>query len=172
MSVCRHKGKRQDADPKRTGDHSRTLKQGTNVLSLWGPENQENNQGGDLGTEVYVRLSICQNESQDVGKQESSQGDKSKLTLLDDSSLNSPSLKSELLLEPGQSWGCRRGSQADSILGGEVHQVWVPGKAWWDTKDASSAPALSDSLTSCSWVQEGWGVSWLGLWKVAASGQE
>ena len=67
------------------------------------PENQENNQGSDLGTEVYVRLSTCQNESQDVGKQASSQGDKSKSTLLYDSSLSSPSLTSELLPEPGQS---------------------------------------------------------------------
>lgn len=45
---------------------------------------------------------LCRNESQDVGKEASSQGDKSKLILLDDSSLNSPSLKSELPLNLGR----------------------------------------------------------------------
>lgn len=143
MSVCRYKGKRQDADPEGAGDHhSRTLKKNECPSASEGLRTKKITMAVTWGTEVYVRLSACRNESQDVGKEASSQGDKSKLILLDDSSLNSPSLKSELLLEPGG-----RAEAADLAVKRIQHWEERGTKSGYQvrpdgTKDASSAALL------------------------------
>lgn len=72
--------KGQGTVPRGTGGQSRTLKQGLSSASE-GLSARKKSKARDLGTEVYVRLATCQNQSQDQGQQASSQGDKSKSTL-------------------------------------------------------------------------------------------